>query len=65
MKNKFLIILGIFFILSSTTEFFKASKQIGAFNIGAFLAMICLWLLSYWLIRVGMGKRGLLDKKKL
>jgi hypothetical protein len=65
MKNRLLIILGIFLVLSSTGELFNASKQIGAFNFGAFLGMICIWLFSYWLIRIGMGKRGLIDKKKL
>jgi hypothetical protein len=65
MKNRFLIILGIFLILSSTIELFNASKQIGAFNIGAFIGMICIWVFSYWLIRIGKGKRGLIDKKSL
>jgi hypothetical membrane protein len=65
MKNTFLIILGIFLILSSTIELFNASKQIGDFNVGAFLGMICVWLFSYWLIRIGMGKRGIIDRKRL
>jgi isoprenylcysteine carboxyl methyltransferase (ICMT) family protein YpbQ len=62
MKNKFLIVLGILIFISGTVEFFNASKQIKAFNIGAFIGMICLWLLAYWLIRLGLGKKGLIDK---
>ena len=63
MKNKFLIILGILLILSGIGEFFRANKEVGGFNVGAFLGICCIWLFSYWLIRLGLGKKGLIDKR--
>jgi hypothetical protein len=58
MKNKLFIVLGILLIISAISEFFSGFRQVG-FNIGMLLGVLTVMVLGYYLIRRGMGKKGL------